>query len=585
MDQTTLRAYAAHASEIARRHAAVRDSRGGVEGHIARAFEPDDRILDIGTGAGRDLAFLVSEGHQAYGVEPVAEMRAEAVRAHPELSGLLFEGSLPDGLPDLTELGGLFDGVLCSAVLQHLPRAALFDAVFSLRELLRPGGRLLVSIPTRRDDIDEEGRDAFGRYFNEVQAGELDLLFLRAGFRTLGRWEDEDSLGRRGVQWATLLFELAHHDQAESPRPLDRIEGVLRGDRKVATYKLALLRALTDIATTQARRVRWLAGRQVAVPIDAVAELWISYYWPLFESRTFLPQMQGEAKEQRHALGFARELERLMEHFRRSGGLPGFVEAWRSGWLTGRGGDEAGRKLLSAALGKLRTAIRTGPVHYAGRSTSGPLFGYDAGARAILVDEALWQEIALMSHWVRDSLLVRWAELTKRLAGVSTGETATPEQTMEYALRILLEPPESERDTQIARKVFEAVPARDRLCVWSARPLRSVFDVDHVIPFSLWQSNELWNLVPAAHSVNLEKSDHLPERGLLRERRPLIRDYWHLLHDAHPRRFTTELGLLTGADDLSSGPDLDAGFEALCEAIEITALQRGCQRWAPSSIR
>ena len=144
-------------------------------------------------------------------------MRAEAVRAHPELSGLLFEGSLPDGLPDLTELGGPFDGVLCSAVLQHLPRAALFDAVFSLRRLLRSRGRVLVSIPTRRDDIDEEGRDAFGRYFSGVQVGELELLFQRAGFRTLGRWEDEDSLGRRGVQWATLLFELAEDGKVDSP--------------------------------------------------------------------------------------------------------------------------------------------------------------------------------------------------------------------------------------------------------------------------------------------------------------------------------------------------------------------------------
>jgi SAM-dependent methyltransferase len=584
MDEATFRAYATHASEIARRHRSVPREQGGVERHLARAFDPDDRILDIGTGAGGDLAFLVSEGREAYGVEPVAEMRAEAVRAHPELSGRLFEGSLPDGLPDLEGLGGPFDGVLCSAVLQHLPRAALFDAVFSLRRLLRPGGRVLVSIPTRRDDLDEEGRDGYGRYFSGVQAGELDLLFQRTGFRTLGRWEDGDSLGHGAVRWATLLFDLAHHEQAESPRPLDRIEGVLRGDRKVATYKLALLRALTDIATTQARRARWIGGGRVAVPIDAVAELWISYYWPLFESRIFLPQMQGEAREQQHKLGFARELEGLMDHFRRSGGLPGFLEAWHSGRLSSRGGDETGRELLGAALGKLRTAIRTGPVHHAGRSTSGSLFDYDAAARAILVDEPLWQEITLTSHWVRDSLLVRWAELTKRLATAGSGETATPQQTMDCALRVLLETPEPERDTKIARKVFETIPTADRICVWSARQLRSDFDVDHVIPFALWQNNDLWNLLPAARSVNRDKSDHLPERRLLRERRPVIRDYWQVLHDAHPRRFSTEIGRLTGTEDHTGAPDLEAGFEALCESIEITALQRSCERWAPEAI-
>jgi hypothetical protein len=72
-------------------------------------------------------------------------------------------------------------------------------------------------IPTRREDVDEEGRDRFGRYFSGVQVEELDPLFRRAGFRALDRWEDGDSLGRSGVEWATLLFELAEDGKSESP--------------------------------------------------------------------------------------------------------------------------------------------------------------------------------------------------------------------------------------------------------------------------------------------------------------------------------------------------------------------------------
>jgi len=217
MDQATFRAYSAHASEIARRHAKGRRVQAGMAQYFARAFDRGDRILDVGAGAGGDLALLISEGYQAYGMEPVAEMRAEAVRAHPELSGRLVEGSLPDDLPDLASIGGPFDCAICAAMLQHLPLANLFDAVFSLRRLLRPGGRVLASIPTLRTDIDEEGRDPFGRLFSGVQAGELDLLFQRAGFRTLERWGEEDSLGRGGVvRWATLLFELADDGRAKS---------------------------------------------------------------------------------------------------------------------------------------------------------------------------------------------------------------------------------------------------------------------------------------------------------------------------------------------------------------------------------
>jgi SAM-dependent methyltransferase len=213
MDEATLRAYAAHASEIARRHARGRELLAGVTQYFARAFDPGDRILDIGAGAGADLAFLISEGYQAYGLEPVAEMRAEALRAYPGLRGRLLEGSLPDDLPDLSDLGRPFDGAICAAVLQHLPRGELFDAVVSVRGLLRPGGRVLASIPTHRTDIDEEGRDRFGRYFSRVQPEELEPLFQRAGFRAMDRWDEEDSQGRGGVvQWATLLFELVHED-------------------------------------------------------------------------------------------------------------------------------------------------------------------------------------------------------------------------------------------------------------------------------------------------------------------------------------------------------------------------------------
>ena len=183
MDQATFRAYTAHAGEIARRHASSRRVVAGIAQYFTRAFDPGDRILDVGAGAGGDLAWLVSEGYQAYGMEPVAEMRAEAIRAHPELRERLVEGSLPDALPDLASIGG----------------------------------RVLASIPTLRTDIDEAGRDPFGRLFSGVQAGELDLLFQRAGFRNLERWGEEDSLGRGGVvRWATLLLELADDGRAES---------------------------------------------------------------------------------------------------------------------------------------------------------------------------------------------------------------------------------------------------------------------------------------------------------------------------------------------------------------------------------
>lgn len=571
VDERTWSAYADHAAEIAPRH--LRAGKG-VARYFSQAFAPGDRILDVGCGTGRDLAALVSEGFTAYGVEPVPEMRAEALRAHPHLEGLVLAGALPDGLAAvegrLERLGGPFDGIVCSAVLQHLPRAELFDAVFSLRRLLRPGGRLLVSVPEERPGLDASGRDEFGRLFTGIRGDELSLLCERAGFRRIGRWADADGLARREIRWATLLLELEHGGAGQSPRPLDRIEAVLRRDRKSSTYKLALLRALTEIATTQVRSVRWRPDGRVAVPVGAVADLWLEYYWQLFDSERFLPQAGGEAKAGDHKLAFARQLDALRTHFAGTGGLPAMLSSWRQGSL-----DPAAERLLRQLRRKVTHTIRSQPVRYAGVSTSGALFDFEPGPRrgdegCVLVDVALWHEISLMSHWVRDSLLVRWAELIGRFAAAEAGASGV----REHALGILLEPALDARQTGHARQVYATLP--DKQCTWSGRPLRGDFDVDHIIPFALWHNNDLWNLVPAAKAVNSQKRDHLPARRLLVQRRPVILDYWQRAAEALPRRFALELEHLSGG----SGQDLEVGFEALVEAVETTALQRGVARWA-----
>jgi len=126
-----------------------------------------------------------------------------------------------------------------------------------------------------------------------------------------------------------------------------------------------------------------------------------------------------------------------------------------------------------------------------------------------------------------------------------------------------------------ARKVFETIPGKE--CVWTGKSLRRRFDVDHVVPHSIWRSNALWNLLPAAASVNRQKSDRLPTRNLLADRKSVITDYWDVLHRTHPRRFNREAAALAGSRD----PDCDLLFAALLEAVEVTALQRGCERWEP----
>ena len=68
-----------------------------------------------------------------------------------------------------------------------------------------------------------------------------------------------------------------------------RLQSVLFEDRKTATYKLALLRALCDIALAAPLAAQFVSKTHVAVPMGLIVERWISFYWPL----AGLPQLSG----------------------------------------------------------------------------------------------------------------------------------------------------------------------------------------------------------------------------------------------------------------------------------------------------
>jgi len=125
-------------------------------------------------------------------------------------------------MPGLADLGGPFDGVVCAAVLPHVERSKVFDAVFALKGLLVDRGRLLGSVPAARPDV-IDGRDAHGRLFNGVTADELELRLEHAGFTSIGRWTEPDARGRPDVGSTVLAVELR---SAGAVRPIDRIEAV-----------------------------------------------------------------------------------------------------------------------------------------------------------------------------------------------------------------------------------------------------------------------------------------------------------------------------------------------------------------------
>jgi SAM-dependent methyltransferase len=127
----------------------------------ARAGE---RVLDLGCGAGRFVAALAAAGADAVGVE-VAEAaleRARAVAPGTDLRLLEADGSIP------LEHGSV-DLVWCSEVLEHVADVGYLLA--EVRRVLRPGGRLLATVP----------------YHGRLQAAAIALTRFDAHFDPLGQ--------------------------------------------------------------------------------------------------------------------------------------------------------------------------------------------------------------------------------------------------------------------------------------------------------------------------------------------------------------------------------------------------------------
>lgn len=561
MDAQTATFYQTQATAVAARYEAVASP---VERYFASAFPAGCRVLDVGCGSGRDLSRLLSLGYDGYGVEPSEAMRECAVAAHPELTGRIAEGGLPHIGHPFPEP---FDAILCSAVLMHLPSTQLIEAVLSLRSLLVDRGRLLVSLPASRGEHLVDHRDADGRLFTPYASEEISLLFERFGFRPIGQWSTEDSLARQGTSWYTLLFELQGQ---RGQRPIDQIETILNRDRKEATYKLALIRALAEVAMQEQRCAVWQSNQQVGVPIDRIAERWLLYYWPIMASKRGVPQSKAEAADGK-PLKFRASLTALVQAFKGQG-QHGGLTAWHLARSTGRL-DTTMQTMLKQVLRDIVDAIRSGPVKFSGGALdSGPVFAYDSATRRVQMSSDLWRELSLLGHWIRDAVIVRWAELTGRFAyrqGISSSDV----------LPLLLAQPEAERATSPARQAFEAVGWNE--CAWSGKRLTAGFAVDHVIPFSLWGNNDLWNLVVADQRVNLNKSDKLPARELLWERQPILIRSWEVLRDRLPLAFEQQAEHLLGERLGSLGPWQTTLFARLSDAIEMTAVQRGVERWQP----
>ncbi len=169
---------------------------------FVKYLSPGSKILDIGCGSGRDLANLNRSGFIVSGADSSEKMIEAAVTRYPELINKI----VLSGLPDLPGIDNRFKGILCSAVMQHIPDSNLYESFRRIRELLEDEEIFLISFPVEYPGIDPStNRDVAGRLFHIRPAEKYNFLIERLGFILIESNLQDDSLGR-DAQWCVQVW-------------------------------------------------------------------------------------------------------------------------------------------------------------------------------------------------------------------------------------------------------------------------------------------------------------------------------------------------------------------------------------------
>lgn len=156
---------------------------------------PGDHILDMGCGAGRHAFELYRRGANVVAFDLDQE---ELDGVEKMFGAMRYEGEAPEGATATTVQGNAldlpfpddtFDKIIASEVLEHIPND--MAAMAELRRVLKPGGRLAVTVPSWLPEricwaLSEDYHTAPGGHVRIYTRAELEAKLKSTGFRVDG---------------------------------------------------------------------------------------------------------------------------------------------------------------------------------------------------------------------------------------------------------------------------------------------------------------------------------------------------------------------------------------------------------------
>ena len=156
------------------------------------------KILDVGSGSGRDACYFQKQGYQATALEPSKNLCREIRKV---FSGEIVCSDIQNYRP-----AERYDGIWACASLIHLQEEEVLQFFERIDRYLNDDGIVYIS---GKNGI-QSGKAGDGRYFLEFTEQLVEkILTVNKQLKLEQLWYTEDVSGRRGFWWMNVIFSVS----------------------------------------------------------------------------------------------------------------------------------------------------------------------------------------------------------------------------------------------------------------------------------------------------------------------------------------------------------------------------------------
>lgn len=329
---------------------------------------------------------------------------------------------------------------------------------------------------------------------------------------------------------------------------LKQISFIIENDKTSSTYKYVLLKSVIEVSQRYDHLIH-IEDSRAYIPLGLIIERWMFDYFP-FVFKQIRQQNSGNILNKPVEKAYEAIFELL--HLNRSDPWEQAYKAMQSAFKNTNQSSAMANAFLVLAK-ELAKTITTMPMKFTGKKQ----YEIFSPCRIQYGQIKLLNNVSCETHFLAKSFeyfsiseihynIFRY--LGQNLYGTSTialkwkAKTNTlnenSHETIHIIDRLSSDDLAIERDTSTIRSILE--PGME--CVWTGKILTpSKTDIDHVLPFSVWFNNDLWNLLPTDKKVNNQKRDKIPSPKLIAKRSDIIIDYWKLYERKWDSQFNNEL--------------------------------------------